>query len=289
MSDIWHSCAISTVCWGRGVISCWGVGSVTHDVGQRPTRNVACWNGTHNLITLWGPRDSILHEYAYRQWSGLIRGFYMKRWKMFLDELANSLEADKEFDAAEFERKVRDWEEKWTHADDAYPSQPTGNPVLVAREIWSKYRSEVGKPVAPDHKSLSTGKPTQCSSSLPPYPATLANDGRTRNTNAYWATDVNVDPEPWWQVDLQQPTTIGRVVVVSFYGDRRYYGFTVETSLDGKDWEMVADRRGNKLPSTRAGYTCRFEPRQARFVRVTMPHNSANTGRHLVEVMVYEH
>jgi len=78
------------------------------------------------------------------------------------------------------------------------------------------------------------------------------------------------------------------VVIVPFYGDRRYYGFTVETSLDGESWEKVSDRRDNTLLATPAGYTCRFDPRSARFVRVTMPHNSANTGRHLVEVMVYE-
>lgn len=52
----------------------------------------------------------------------------------------------------------------------------------------------------------------------------------------HWATDVAQlnDPEPWWQVDLEQPTTVARVVVIGYYGDRRYYGFTVETSLDGR-------------------------------------------------------
>ena len=31
----------------------------------------------------------------------------------------------------------------------------------------------------------------------------------------------------------------------------------------------------------------RFDPRPARYIRVTQPHNSANTGRHLVEVAAY--
>ena len=88
-------------------------------------------------------------------------------------------------------------------------------------------------------------------------------------------------------VDLQKPTTVGRVVVVAYYGDKRHYGFTVEVSLDGKQWQMVADRRTNKVPSTRDGYTCRFGPRPVRYIRITHPHNSANTGRHLVEVMAY--
>ena len=33
-------------------------------------RRLLEWNA-RNLITLWGPRDSVLHEYAYRQWSGI--------------------------------------------------------------------------------------------------------------------------------------------------------------------------------------------------------------------------
>ena len=69
---------------------------------------------------------------------------------------------------------------------------------------------------------------------LPPYPAHLANDGIANNTDRYWATDVASDEPAWWQVDLEEPTTVGRVVVVGYYGDERYYGFTVETSLDGK-------------------------------------------------------
>ena len=81
---------------------------------------------------------------------------------------------------------------------------------------------------------------------------------------------------------------VGRVVVVGYYGDRRYYGFTVETSLDGKTWDTVADRRDNQEPSAAKGYTCRFDPRRVRYLRVTQTANSANTGRHLVEVMAYE-
>ena len=89
------------------------------------------------------------------------------------------------------------------------------------------------------------------------------------------------------QVDLEEPTTVGRVVVVCYYGDTRHYGFTVETSLDGKTWDMVADMRDNKEPSTSKGYTSKFAPHKARYIRVTQTHNSANSGRHLVEVMAY--
>ncbi len=165
-------------------------------------------------------------------------------------------------------------------------------PAVVAsyREICPKEIAAPppSRPAEPDAVSLTTGKPSTCSHALPPYPARLANDGRRGDTDQYWATDVGQHPGPaWWQVDLEKPTTVGRVVIVGYFGNSRYYGFTVETSLDGKSWDIVADRRDNKEPSTARGYTCRFAPRPVRHLRVTQTHNSANTGRHLVEVMAF--
>ncbi len=247
-----------------------------------------CTSGTlRNIITLWGPRDSILHEYAARQWSGLIRDFYLTRWEMFVGRLEMSLAEDKPFDEAKFEQDVRGWEEHWTHATETFPSAPQGDPVATAQRLWQQYGNEYRRMYEPDAPSLTTGRPANCSSSLPPHPARLAVDGRARSTDQYWATDVHRDKNPWWQVDLQELTTVGRIVVVCYYGDPRYYGFTVETSLDGNSWVMVADRRDNKEPSTRLGYTCRFPPCATRYIRITQPFNSANTGRHLVEVSAF--
>jgi hypothetical protein len=142
----------------------------------------------------------------------------------------------------------------------------------------------------PDMPSLTTGKPAECSSVLAAYPVDRANDGFAGEPRACWATDVRRqnDPMPWWQVDLEQPTTVGCVVVVGYYGDQRYYGFTVEGSLDGQQWNMLADRRDNKELSTKAGYICRFAPVSVRYLRVTMTGNSANTGRHFVEVAAFK-
>ncbi len=149
---------------------------------------------------------------------------------------------------------------------------------------------EIADWLKPDAESLTTGKPVTCSHALDPFPARLANDGFAGSTNSFWATDIvkHKADAAWWQVDLEKATTVGRVVVVGYYGDKRYYGFTVETSLDGRTWEIVGDWRDNKEFSTAKGYTCRFNPRQVRYIRVTQTANSANTGRHLVEVMAYK-
>ncbi|MDP6637518.1 MAG: discoidin domain-containing protein [Phycisphaerae bacterium] len=145
-----------------------------------------------------------------------------------------------------------------------------------------------GDTFKPSSPSLTTGKPSSCSKSFGGHLAGLANDGVANNTDSYWAMDVAKGDPAWWRVDLEKPVDVGRVVVVAYYRDKRYYGFTVETSLDGRKWDIVADMRANKAPSTAKGYTCKFRPRKVRYIRVTQTHNSANTGRHLVEVMAFE-
>ena len=139
----------------------------------------------------------------------------------------------------------------------------------------------------PAPKNSTTGKPVTCSFALPGMEASLANDGMI-DTESYWGTDIAQDKAAWWQVDFEKPTRVGRVVVVGYYGDDRYYGFTVEGSLDGRTWDMLADRRDNKAPSTPQGYECKCEPRTIRYLRITLTANSANSGRHLVEVVAYE-
>ena len=241
------------------------------------------WNA-RNQITLWGDRDSILHEYANKQWAGLVAGFYLPRWSMLIEALQAAIEEEQPFDADAWVRGMREWEDNWTHKTERYPDKPSGDSVAVARRLFEKYGGDLTDESVPN---LTTGKPVTCSAFLPPSGPERANDGRRRSTNRYWATDARTDPQAWWQVDLEEPTRVGRVQVVLYFGDVRHYGLTVETSLDGVVWDVAADLRENKQLSTREGIACRFEPRLTRYVRVTVTENSANTGRHLVEVLAF--
>ena len=140
----------------------------------------------------------------------------------------------------------------------------------------------------PNVKSLTTGKPATASDVLGEHHAKYANDGVRNVPRSFWACDVAGKSEPpWWMVDLEQSTDVERVVVVCYYADVRYYGFFVEGSLDGKNWTTLADFRDNKKSSTIDGYDCRFAKQSVRYLRVTQTHNSANTGRHLIEVMAF--
>ena len=98
------------------------------------------WNA-RNIITLWGPRDSLLHEYAAKQWSGMFVGFYLPRWQMFFERLDASLVAGVPLDPTATENALRDWDVRWTHQTDCYPSAPQGDSVAVSRRLWEKYGS----------------------------------------------------------------------------------------------------------------------------------------------------
>lgn len=256
--------------------------------GDTPAERAKCeWNA-RRVLTLWGDDTRGLNDYARKEWSGMLNDYYAPRWKRHLDAAAHALRQDQPFDEALSRQNLLRWTADWADSRTMYSTEPRGDSVAVARNLWQKYRDEFkAESVPTEVVSLTTGKPATCSDSLPAHPARLANDGVRSDSGRFWATDVQVDPAAWWQVDLEKPTTVGRVVVVCYFGDHRSYGFTVEVSADGLRWTMVADRRNNRDPSTADGYTCVFEPRTIRYVRVTQTSNSANTGRHLVEVMAF--
>lgn len=245
------------------------------------------WNA-RRILTMWGETIAI-RDYATREWSGMLTGCYLPRWEKFLAAADAALASGKDFNSSTVDVEGDKWVSRWSDQHESYPTQPHGDSIKVSQRLWEKYHPVLDKLYASEEPNLTTGKPATCSSFLRGNEASFANDGQRSSTSGYWATDtvINHDQDPWWQVDFEKPVTVGRVVVVCYYSDPRYYGFTVELSKDGEHWEVAADRRGNRDLSTREGYTCRFTPRDARYLRVRETHNSANTGRHLVEVLAF--
>jgi alpha-N-acetylglucosaminidase len=96
------------------------------------------WNA-RNQITLWGPPDGILFDYAAKQWAGLLRDFHRGRWKLFLHRLQASLANDTPWDPEAWNSEIRAWEDAWTHKTDAYPAEPEGDSIVVALRLLEKY------------------------------------------------------------------------------------------------------------------------------------------------------
>ena len=63
------------------------------------------------LITYWGgnnPNKDNLHEYAYKEWGGLMNDFYKKRWQLYFDSLSKQLNGEESPKINFFQ-----WERNW--------------------------------------------------------------------------------------------------------------------------------------------------------------------------------
>jgi len=106
----------------------------------------------------------------------------------------------------------------------------------------------------------SVGKPAWASSSLSrTQTAAAANDGKT---STRWTASSKAHPQ-WWTVDLgEQKTILG--VKISWYGSKHAFQYVVETSTDGAEFMMVADRKSNRTKGT----TSDVLAASGRFVRI---------------------
>ena len=87
------------------------------------------------LITTWSFKDSDLHDYSHREWAGLLKDFYKQRWQMFIDDLSGQLQGQppQSIDYYAFEKD-------WTQKTNPYPTDPSGDSVQIASEIYNRYR-----------------------------------------------------------------------------------------------------------------------------------------------------
>jgi len=98
-----------------------------------------------DLITLWGDKDCHIHDYACKQWSGLLNGFYKVRWKKFINQVITDLSQRKEFDQQKFDEQIKDWEWEWVNSNELYPTFTKGDPVKVTKKFYKKYYQQIIK------------------------------------------------------------------------------------------------------------------------------------------------
>lgn len=137
---------------------------------------------------------------------------------------------------------------------------------------------------APKTPNLATGKKVTVSGGTQgPQAPQLAVDDNLDLGSSWWA-----GPAPQWlQVDLGKPEKVDRIELFPYWDGRRYYQYRIESSLNGKDWTELVDRRSNTVPAKAEGDEHRFPATSMRFVRVHMLKGSANEGVHIVEVKVW--
>lgn len=96
-----------------------------------------------NILTTWGGKAQSLNDYASRSWAGLTKGYYAKRWEMFINKALSSLENDEKFDEEQFYKEVTQFEINWVGKNEKYRLKPSGNSLDKARDLLEKYREEI--------------------------------------------------------------------------------------------------------------------------------------------------
>jgi hypothetical protein len=167
-------------------------------------------------------------------------------------------------------------------------SEP-GNAVNTVSAVFGSHNGELENlekalgGQEPPGNIAKTGKASDDGHTEPGGVPQAAIDG---DMDTYWAAS----PSPCqWRLDLGAVRRLGAIDVFPYWGDGRYYQYTVEVSQDGKNWKQVVDMSKNVQESSMNGHRhviSQAEP--ARFLRINMLRNSANVGVHLVEVRVFE-
>ena len=104
------------------------------------------FNNARTLITTWSSPNTNLNDYSYRSWQGLIKDFYLPRWKAFFDNgckpsnygffewnWAHGMEhsvGQTEVSTVRLNKKQK---------GDSYSPTPKGNTLKLARKLLDKY------------------------------------------------------------------------------------------------------------------------------------------------------
>lgn len=108
-----------------------------------------------SLVTIWGgDGDPHIFDYSWREWTGLIEGYYLKRWEMFYNMLQENLDSGKNyseeglpqthgreaFRANDFYSRLGDWELEYVSKTNKIRTPVTqGDEIEVAGRMFKKY------------------------------------------------------------------------------------------------------------------------------------------------------
>ncbi|CAM5635893.1 alpha-N-acetylglucosaminidase [Streptomyces avidinii] len=88
-----------------------------------------------SILTVWGRQSTseggFLHDYANREWSGLVGELYARRWASYFASLEEAL-------VRRAAPKAVDWhafEEDWARLTTRHPERPSGDPYVLAAAV----------------------------------------------------------------------------------------------------------------------------------------------------------
>lgn len=95
-----------------------------------------------NQITRWGDNNNeAIHDYAGKEWSGLVKGYYIPRWTMWLTDVCRAYSEHHPMDEVKFKQKRVAFELAWQLGHDSYPTSTVGDAIAVSKKIYGEYVS----------------------------------------------------------------------------------------------------------------------------------------------------
>ena len=126
--------------------------------GTTPQEKELLERDATSLVTSWGEGtagDPIIFDYSWREWSGLIEGFYRHRWQMFYDMLRKHLDDGTDYNedklpmvhgreawrANDFYKELAQWEENFVKTPGkARTPVIQGDEFETVRRLFGKYK-----------------------------------------------------------------------------------------------------------------------------------------------------
>ena len=106
-------------------------------VGKNKSEKTLYERNARTQITTWGNRIASeagkLHDYAHKEWSGLLKDLYYKRWQVYFSGF--------EFKDGKYTEPTIDFfaiDEEWCSMKNKYPSQPQSNTIETTNRIFFK-------------------------------------------------------------------------------------------------------------------------------------------------------
>lgn len=102
------------------------------------------WNA-RTQITMWfdttETKQSKLHDYANKFWSGLLKDYYLPRAATYFDHLRKALQHDEIFRIDVWRRDWISYSNKWQSDTKIYPVKGQGDALFIANKMYEKYFS----------------------------------------------------------------------------------------------------------------------------------------------------
>lgn len=91
------------------------------------------------LVTTWGPKGNVVTDYAARDWSGLIKQYYLPRWEKFFAITRDCMMTSTNFDQKKFDEDITEME--WSFCEKPYQFnlEKSGNVPDLSLSLLKKY------------------------------------------------------------------------------------------------------------------------------------------------------